>query len=192
MSRFQALQAAFLVGCFATAAAALSPEETARAYIEALKDGKAETAAPFYWDANRTLQNAFGLTYIQLQPEDRLRSQRAFWKFLSTPFSNPGVARLFRTTVIVSATPAMLSPDLAMVKLKVIGNGGKHRVENTLLLRQTPKGWKLVDQQQNDQMSIRVAMGVTYATEQKSATDTLPDVLERLVGQLEKDVRAAK
>lgn len=163
--------------------------DAAKSYIERLKAGDVKQSVIACWDADALLAGAFGLMYFDLPVNERKRAQSAFAGFVAAPFANPRVSELFKGVEVQEAIPTQISPSTVSVRLQLIGDGGKFRVVNTMLLVKTDAGWRITDQRQGDaQPSIRAALVMTYVGAAKGAADTLPVVLERVAAETRKQM----
>ena len=165
-----------------TDAAASDPANTANAYIQTLRTGSPGEATRF-WDAEETLLGAFGLSFAMLSPEEQRRAEKAFLKFIELPYANPKIKDLFKTIKPEQVAVRKVEDDLCMVGIIIVGDEGRFRSKNYLMLKKSAAGnWKLVDQRHAKQMSVRVALSTMYASGRKNDSDTIASVLEQAIG----------
>jgi hypothetical protein len=161
----------------------------AKAYIERLKAGDYQQAVRDHWNTNVLLSATFGLTYIELPAAERTRAQAAFADFVAAPFANQGMTALFKNLVIKDATATLVNPSTVAVRLDIEGDAGRFQAQNTMLLVKTNDGWRIIDQRQGDQMSLRVALALTYV-ESRGENGTIPEALERAAAGVRKQAAA--
>jgi hypothetical protein len=164
----------------------------AKDYIGALKAGEYREAVSKYWNTNVLLSASFGLTYVQLPAAERTRAQAAFAEFVAAPFAHKHLTDAFKNLVIQKAAAEIINPSTVAVRLEVefdAPGGEKSRIENTLLLVKSGDGWRIIDQRQADQVSLRVALTVTFI-ESRGENGTIPEALERAAAEVRKQATA--
>lgn len=160
----------------------------AKAYTARLGSGEVKKAVLDCWQIDVLLSGSFGLTYLELPEVERRRAQSAFADFVAAPFSNERMSALFKSLVVKKATSKTIDASSVAVRLELEGDGGRFHAVNTLLLVRTAAGWRITDQRQGDQVSIRTALSVTYMESAKGPDDTIPVVLERVVAKTRQQI----
>jgi len=155
----------------------------AKVYTARLGSGEVKKAVLDCWQTDALLSGSFGLMYLELPEPERRRAQSAFADFVAAPFSNERLSTLFKSIAVKKATSKTIDASSIAVQLELEGDAGRFHAVNTLLLVKTGAGWRITDQRQSDQVSIRTALSVTYMESAKGRDDTIPVVLERVAAQ---------
>ncbi len=151
-----------------------------------MKTGDVKRAVLELWNVDAMLTGSFGLLYLDLPEAERARAQRAFADFIAAPFASPKLTEMFKTLEVSDATTTVLDASTVAVRLQIAGDGGRFHAQNEMLLQKSESGWRIVDQRQGDQMSMRAALVMTCVAEMHTAADTLPVVLERVAAQVQR------
>jgi hypothetical protein len=162
--------------------------DAAKAYVARLKSGEIKQAVGELWDVDALLTSSFGLVYLELPEAERTRSQSAFADFVAAPFSSPRITELFKGIEVQEAMPRRIDASTVAVRMQLTGDGGNFKAVNTLLLARRDASWRIIDQRQGEQPSIRVALPVAYMSAAKGPTDTIPIVLERVAADTRKQM----
>jgi hypothetical protein len=155
----------------------------ARKYLDQMKAGDVKRAVAECWDADALLTGSFGLMYLDLPDVERKRAQAAFADFLAAPFANERLAQLFKSIDVKEATPTAISETVVSVRLQLAGDGGRFNAVNILLLERRGDAWRITDQRQGEQPSIRASLALTYVGTAKGPADSIPVVLEQVASE---------
>ena len=153
-----------------------------------LASGEAKKAVMEYWQIDTVLSGSFGLMYLDLPEAEKRRAQAALIDFTAAPFSNEEVSTLFKSIIVKEATPTTIDESTIAVRLQLEGDSGRFHSVNTLLLIKTDEGWRISDQRQGDQPSIRAVLAMTYISSAKGPSDTIPVVLNRIAAEMRKQM----
>ena len=159
--------------------------ELTRHYVDRLKAGEVREAVDEAWDVDALLESTFGLTYLELPETQRARSREAFTRFAQSTFANIKILRLIATVEIVRLRAKVIDDRTIIIRFVLNGDEGRFKSVNSLLWKNTDRGWRIVDARNANSLSIRVGLASAYMEFFTGPGDTLPDTLERAAVKLQ-------